>query len=126
MIEDSRRSEMGAGWAGGGGGGGGATYIFKVFKKAFNLISLVLVKADLPLRRMLASVLSLIFIHLAVRQMEGEELVPLLIAAGGGGNAYLEDPESTLDSMPLEQFENSTAASGTNGQTGAAGSETSA
>lgn len=97
----------------------------RCLKKTFNLISLVLVKADLPLRRMLASVLSLIFTHLVVRQMEGEELVPLLIAAGGGGNAYLEDPESTLDSMPLEQFENSTTASGTNGQTGAAGSETS-
>ncbi|PWA16479.1 hypothetical protein CCH79_00004382 [Gambusia affinis] len=54
-------------------------------------------------------------------QMEGGELVPLLIAAGGGGNAYLEDPESSLDPMPPEQFENSTAARGTNGQTGAAG-----
>ncbi|XP_027855967.1 tyrosine-protein kinase receptor isoform X1 [Xiphophorus couchianus] len=54
-------------------------------------------------------------------KMEGGELVPLLIAAGGGGNAYLEDPESSLDQMPPEQFENSTAARGTNGQTGAAG-----
>ncbi|XP_054909291.1 tyrosine-protein kinase receptor isoform X3 [Poeciliopsis prolifica] len=54
-------------------------------------------------------------------KMEGGELVPLLIAAGGGGNAYLENPESSLDQMPPEQFENSTAARGTNGQTGAAG-----
>lgn len=54
-------------------------------------------------------------------QMEGGELVPLLIAAGGGGNAYLEDPESSLDQIPLEQYENSTIAPSTNGQTGAAG-----
>ncbi|XP_074548823.1 tyrosine-protein kinase receptor [Halichoeres trimaculatus] len=54
-------------------------------------------------------------------KMEGGELVPLLIAAGGGGNAYMEDPDSSLDSIPLEQFENSTTASSTNGQTGAAG-----
>ncbi|KAM4540780.1 tyrosine-protein kinase receptor [Fundulus diaphanus] len=54
-------------------------------------------------------------------KMEGGELVPLLIAAGGGGNAYLEDPESSLDQMPLEEFENSTTARGTNGRTGAAG-----
>ncbi|KAM6917254.1 tyrosine-protein kinase receptor [Lycodopsis pacificus] len=54
-------------------------------------------------------------------KMEGGELVPLLIAAGGGGNAYLEDPESSLDQIPLEQYENSTIAPSTNGQTGAAG-----
>lgn len=54
-------------------------------------------------------------------QMEGGELVPLLIAAGGGGNAYLEDPESSLDQIPLEQYENNTIVPGTNGQTGAAG-----
>lgn len=54
-------------------------------------------------------------------QMEGSELVPLLIAAGGGGNAYLENPESSLDQVPLEQYENSTMAPSTNGQTGAAG-----
>ncbi|XP_067469880.1 tyrosine-protein kinase receptor [Thunnus thynnus] len=54
-------------------------------------------------------------------KMEGSELVPLLIAAGGGGNAYLEDPESSLDQIPLEQYENSTIAPSTNGQTGAAG-----
>lgn len=54
-------------------------------------------------------------------KMEGGDLVPLLIAAGGGGNAYMEDPDSSLDSIPLEQFENSTTASSTNGQTGAAG-----
>uniref|UniRef100_A0A3Q1FAG1 Tyrosine-protein kinase receptor n=1 Tax=Acanthochromis polyacanthus TaxID=80966 RepID=A0A3Q1FAG1_9TELE len=54
-------------------------------------------------------------------KMEGGELVPLLIAAGGGGNAYLEDPESNPDQIPLEQYENSTIAASTNGQTGAAG-----
>ncbi|XP_049595358.1 tyrosine-protein kinase receptor isoform X1 [Syngnathus scovelli] len=54
-------------------------------------------------------------------KMEGDELIPLLIAAGGGGNAYMEDPESSLDQIPLEQFENSTTVPGTNGQTGAAG-----
>ncbi|XP_047466681.1 leukocyte tyrosine kinase receptor isoform X2 [Mugil cephalus] len=54
-------------------------------------------------------------------KMEGGELVPLLIAAGGGGNAYLEDPESSLNQIPLEQYENSTTAPSTNGQTGAAG-----
>ncbi|XP_028420954.1 tyrosine-protein kinase receptor isoform X1 [Perca flavescens] len=56
-----------------------------------------------------------------VFKMEDGELVPLLIAAGGGGNAYLEDPESSLDQIPLEQYENSTIAASTNGQTGAAG-----
>ncbi|KAA8582162.1 hypothetical protein FQN60_008902 [Etheostoma spectabile] len=54
-------------------------------------------------------------------KMEGSELIPLLIAAGGGGNAYLENPESSLDQIPLEQYENSTIAASTNGQTGAAG-----
>lgn len=54
-------------------------------------------------------------------QMEGGELIPLLIAAGGGGNAYLEDPESSQDQIPLEQYENNTIATSTNGQTGAAG-----
>ncbi|KAK7904348.1 hypothetical protein WMY93_016955 [Mugilogobius chulae] len=54
-------------------------------------------------------------------KMEGGELVPLLIAAGGGGNAYLEDPESSLDQTPIDLFENSTAAPGSSGRTGAAG-----
>ncbi|KAF6721798.1 ALK tyrosine kinase receptor [Oryzias melastigma] len=49
---------------------------------------------------------------------ENGELVPLLIAAGGGGNAYME---SSLDQISLEQYENSTTAPGTNGQTGKAG-----
>lgn len=53
--------------------------------------------------------------------MEDGELVPLLIAAGGGGNAYLEDPESSQDQIPLEQYENSTKAPSISGQTGAAG-----
>nr|XP_057946968.1 tyrosine-protein kinase receptor [Doryrhamphus excisus] len=56
-----------------------------------------------------------------VFKMEGDVLVPLMIAAGGGGNAYMEDPESSLDQMPLEQFENSTTAPSTNGRSGAAG-----
>uniref|UniRef100_A0AAX7U189 Tyrosine-protein kinase receptor n=1 Tax=Astatotilapia calliptera TaxID=8154 RepID=A0AAX7U189_ASTCA len=56
-----------------------------------------------------------------VFKVEDGELVPLLIAAGGGGNAYLEDPESSLDNIPLEQYENSTEAPSSNGQTGAAG-----
>uniref|UniRef100_A0AAQ5X647 Tyrosine-protein kinase receptor n=1 Tax=Amphiprion ocellaris TaxID=80972 RepID=A0AAQ5X647_AMPOC len=56
-------------------------------------------------------------------KMDGGELVPLLIAAGGGGNAYLEDPESSPDHIPLEQYENSTVAASTNGQTGAAGGD---
>ncbi|XP_056151361.1 tyrosine-protein kinase receptor [Lampris incognitus] len=54
-------------------------------------------------------------------KMDGAELVPLLIAAGGGGKAYLEDPESSLDQMPLEQYENDTGAPSNNGRTGAAG-----
>lgn len=54
-------------------------------------------------------------------QMEGGELIPLLVAAGGGGNAYLEDPESSQDQIQMEQYENNTIATSTNGQTGAAG-----
>ncbi|XP_036448572.1 leukocyte tyrosine kinase receptor isoform X2 [Colossoma macropomum] len=54
-------------------------------------------------------------------QLEDGEPVPLLIAAGGGGKAYLEDPESSLDQIPLEQYENDTVAAGVNGRTGAAG-----
>ncbi|XP_065259719.1 leukocyte tyrosine kinase receptor [Emys orbicularis] len=46
---------------------------------------------------------------------------PLLIAAGGGGKAYLRDQDSSLDDVPLEQFENNTAVPGVNGRTGAAG-----
>ncbi|XP_035614706.1 tyrosine-protein kinase receptor-like isoform X1 [Oncorhynchus keta] len=56
-----------------------------------------------------------------IYKMEGGVLVPLLIAAGGGGKAYLEDPESSLDQIPLEQYENDTVASSSNGKTGAAG-----
>ncbi|XP_031436374.1 leukocyte tyrosine kinase receptor isoform X2 [Clupea harengus] len=54
-------------------------------------------------------------------KMVNGELMPLLIAAGGGGKAYLEDPESSLDQIPLEQYENDTAAPCHNGRTGAAG-----
>ncbi|NXF33743.1 LTK kinase, partial [Nyctibius bracteatus] len=46
---------------------------------------------------------------------------PLLIAAGGGGKAYLKAHDSSLDDIPLEQFENSTAVPGVSGRTGAAG-----
>uniref|UniRef100_A0A663EDM2 receptor protein-tyrosine kinase n=1 Tax=Aquila chrysaetos chrysaetos TaxID=223781 RepID=A0A663EDM2_AQUCH len=46
---------------------------------------------------------------------------PLLIAAGGGGKAYLKAQDSSLDDVPLEQFENSTAVPGVSGRTGAAG-----
>ncbi|XP_036810917.1 leukocyte tyrosine kinase receptor isoform X1 [Oncorhynchus mykiss] len=56
-----------------------------------------------------------------IYKIEGGVLVPLLIAAGGGGKAYLEDPESSLDQIPLEQYENDTVASSSNGKTGAAG-----
>lgn len=46
---------------------------------------------------------------------------PLLIAAGGGGKAYLKAQDHSLDDVPLEQFENSTAVPGVSGRTGAAG-----
>uniref|UniRef100_A0A8C3DHY8 Tyrosine-protein kinase receptor n=1 Tax=Corvus moneduloides TaxID=1196302 RepID=A0A8C3DHY8_CORMO len=46
---------------------------------------------------------------------------PLLIAAGGGGKAYLKAQDISLDDVPLEQFENSTAVPGVSGRTGAAG-----
>uniref|UniRef100_A0A8C3U470 Tyrosine-protein kinase receptor n=1 Tax=Catharus ustulatus TaxID=91951 RepID=A0A8C3U470_CATUS len=46
---------------------------------------------------------------------------PLLIAAGGGGKAYLMAQDNSLDEVPLEQFENSTAVPGVSGRTGAAG-----
>ncbi|XP_078145677.1 tyrosine-protein kinase receptor [Centroberyx gerrardi] len=100
VIEDELRGEGSAEWAGGGGGGGGATYIFKVTAKKYTA---VVVSVTLSC------------------QMEGGELVPLLIAAGGGGKAYLEDPESSLDQIPLEQYENDTVAASTSGRTGAGG-----
>ncbi|XP_067223959.1 tyrosine-protein kinase receptor [Chanodichthys erythropterus] len=56
-----------------------------------------------------------------IYRMENGEPVPLLIAAGGGGKAYLEDPEISLDQIFLEQYENDTSASGVNGKSGAAG-----
>ncbi|XP_059375104.1 tyrosine-protein kinase receptor isoform X1 [Carassius carassius] len=56
-----------------------------------------------------------------IYRMENGEPVPLLIAAGGGGKAYLEDPESSLDQIFLEQYENDTSATGVNGKSGAAG-----
>ncbi|KAM9569145.1 tyrosine-protein kinase receptor-like isoform 2-T2 [Salvelinus alpinus] len=56
-----------------------------------------------------------------IYNMDGGVLVPLLIAAGGGGKAYLEDPESSSDQIPLEQYENDTVATSSNGKTGAAG-----
>ncbi|XP_062863986.1 tyrosine-protein kinase receptor [Trichomycterus rosablanca] len=54
-------------------------------------------------------------------RMENGKPVPLLIAAGGGGKAYLEDPDSSLDEIPLEQYENDTVTAGLSGRTGAAG-----
>ncbi|KAL2099099.1 hypothetical protein ACEWY4_005579 [Coilia grayii] len=54
-------------------------------------------------------------------KMANGELVPLLIAAGGGGKGYLEDPERSTEPIPLEQYENDTAAPCHNGRTGAAG-----
>uniref|UniRef100_A0A8C2H7M9 Tyrosine-protein kinase receptor n=1 Tax=Cyprinus carpio TaxID=7962 RepID=A0A8C2H7M9_CYPCA len=56
-----------------------------------------------------------------IYRMENGEPVPLLIAAGGGGKAYLEDPESSLDQIFLEQYENDTSAPSVNGKSGAAG-----
>ncbi|MBN3293193.1 ALK kinase, partial [Polypterus senegalus] len=56
-----------------------------------------------------------------VFRMESGTLVPLLIAAGGGGKAYREDAKKSLADSPLEQYVNSTAIPGTNGRTGAAG-----
>ncbi|OCT68564.1 hypothetical protein XELAEV_18039865mg [Xenopus laevis] len=47
--------------------------------------------------------------------------IPLLVAAGGGGKAYLEDPEDALDLTHPERFENNTAVPGLNGVSGAAG-----
>ncbi|XP_069494886.1 leukocyte tyrosine kinase receptor [Ambystoma mexicanum] len=46
---------------------------------------------------------------------------PLLIAAGGGGKAYLEDPKGSSEQAHLEEFEKSIAAPGVNGRAGAAG-----
>ncbi|KAL4656490.1 leukocyte tyrosine kinase receptor-like [Arapaima gigas] len=56
-----------------------------------------------------------------IYRAENGVLVPLLIAAGGGGKAYLEEPEGSLNDVPLELYENNTAALGTNGNSGAAG-----
>uniref|UniRef100_A0A8B9REA4 Tyrosine-protein kinase receptor n=1 Tax=Astyanax mexicanus TaxID=7994 RepID=A0A8B9REA4_ASTMX len=54
-------------------------------------------------------------------RMENGEPVPLLIAAGGGGKAYLEEPETSLDQIPLEQYENDTLTNGVNGRSATAG-----
>ncbi|KAJ8291131.1 hypothetical protein GJAV_G00021730 [Gymnothorax javanicus] len=54
-------------------------------------------------------------------RVEDGVMVPLLIAAGGGGKAYLEDPGGSLDHLPLELYENDTDAAGTNGKTASAG-----
>ncbi|MBN3304866.1 ALK kinase, partial [Amia calva] len=59
--------------AGGGGGGGGATYVFKASEMTVRLF-----------------------------QMVGEQLVPLLIAAGGGGRGY---SSRSLDSEREELLE---------------------
>ncbi|XP_072425367.1 tyrosine-protein kinase receptor [Chiloscyllium punctatum] len=54
-------------------------------------------------------------------KMENGVSVPLLIAAGGGGKAYLEDPDAIMDDLMVEQYENDTSMPGYNGQLGAAG-----
>ncbi|XP_038639931.1 leukocyte tyrosine kinase receptor [Scyliorhinus canicula] len=54
-------------------------------------------------------------------KMENGVSVPLLIAAGGGGKAYLEDPDAIMDDLMVEQYENDTSVPGFNGQIGAAG-----
>ncbi|KAG7271486.1 hypothetical protein CRUP_018520, partial [Coryphaenoides rupestris] len=54
-------------------------------------------------------------------KMEDGEPVPLLIAAGGGGKAYLEDPDSGLDQIPLEQYENDTGVEAYSHLTGGGG-----
>lgn len=47
--------------------------------------------------------------------------IPLLVGAGGGGKAYLEDPEELSDFEQLEAFERNMAVPGLNGKSGAAG-----
>ncbi|XP_051878468.1 tyrosine-protein kinase receptor isoform X2 [Pristis pectinata] len=54
-------------------------------------------------------------------KVENGVQVPLLIAAGGGGKAYLEDPDVVMNDLVLEQYENDTSVPGFNGQVGAAG-----
>ncbi|XP_069771594.1 tyrosine-protein kinase receptor [Narcine bancroftii] len=54
-------------------------------------------------------------------KMEDNVQVPLLVAAGGGGKAYMEDPDALMDDLVLEQYENDTSVHGINGQIGAAG-----
>ncbi|XP_075049128.1 leukocyte tyrosine kinase receptor isoform X2 [Mixophyes fleayi] len=46
---------------------------------------------------------------------------PLLIGAGGGGKAYLEDPEDSSDFEQEEMFERNMEVPGMNGKSGAAG-----
>ncbi|XP_069588639.1 leukocyte tyrosine kinase receptor [Ranitomeya imitator] len=47
--------------------------------------------------------------------------IPLLVGAGGGGKAYLEDPEDSSDFEQLETFETNMTVLGLNGKSGAAG-----
>ncbi|XP_056401565.1 leukocyte tyrosine kinase receptor isoform X1 [Hyla sarda] len=47
--------------------------------------------------------------------------IPLLVGAGGGGKAYLEDPYDSSDFEQLETYERNMAVPGLNGQSGAAG-----
>nr|XP_033809084.1 leukocyte tyrosine kinase receptor isoform X2 [Geotrypetes seraphini] len=56
-----------------------------------------------------------------VFKQENGVFKPLIIAAGGGGKSYMEHPDSSLDHMYLEQFENNTAVPGVNGISGQAG-----
>ncbi|XP_040268205.1 leukocyte tyrosine kinase receptor isoform X2 [Bufo bufo] len=47
--------------------------------------------------------------------------IPLLVGAGGGGKAYLEDPDDSSDSEQLETFERNMAVPGLSGKSGTAG-----
>ncbi|XP_077320643.1 leukocyte tyrosine kinase receptor [Lithobates pipiens] len=54
------------------------------------------------------------------KEMNGV-LIPLLVGAGGGGKAYLEDPDDASDFEQQETYERNMAVPGLNGNSGAAG-----
>lgn len=56
-----------------------------------------------------------------LQQQKNGAFEPLLVAAGGGGKAYMKYQDGSLDDMFLEQYVNSTAVPGVSGRTGAAG-----
>ncbi|XP_021097582.1 leukocyte tyrosine kinase receptor [Heterocephalus glaber] len=92
-------------WAGGGGGGGGATYVFRVraARSAVARTPPALLGLPGPARRRVG------------------ELEPLLVAAGGGGRAYLSRRDRGRPQAALERLENRTEAPGSGGRGGAAG-----